>query len=45
MLHATRRTRRFAVGAKNVCLVGENPMCSVPGFGREGLWSYGYGQV
>ena len=31
-LHATRPTtsRRFALGASNACLVGKNPMCSVP---------------
>ena len=33
-LHATRRTPhgswRFALGARNFCLVGENPTCSVP---------------
>ena len=30
-LHATRRntSRRFALGASNVCLVGANPTCSV----------------
>ena len=30
-LHATRRNtpRRFALGARDVCLVGENPTCSV----------------
>ena len=28
--HATRRTsRRFVLGAGNVCLVGENPTCPV----------------
>ena len=25
-----RTTRRFAVGASNVCLVGKTPTCSVP---------------
>ena len=36
--------RRFALGARNICLVGENPMCSVPAsYGCEGLWSYDYG--
>ena len=30
----------------NVCLVGENPTCSVPPLqGCEGLWSYDYGQA
>ena len=36
-------SRRFALGARNVCLVGENPTCSVPAlWGYEGLWSYDY---
>ena len=49
--HATRRTppntsRRFVLGASNVCLVGENPTCSVPAsLGCEGLWSYDYGHA
>ena len=30
----------------NVCLVGENPTCSVPVlWGCEGLWSYDYGHA
>ena len=31
-LHAARRytSRRFALGASDDCLVGENPTCSVP---------------
>ena len=31
-LYASRRTtsRRFALGVSNVCLIGENPTCSVP---------------
>ena len=41
-LHATRRTPYDAstLFARNVCLVGENPMYSVPTLqGCEGLWS------
>ena len=30
-------SRRFALGASDVCLVGENPTCSVPAF-----WSHAY---
>ena len=51
-LHATRdspnTSRRFArlVQAMSVCLVGENPTCSVPALqGCEGLWSYEYGHA
>ena len=37
-------SRRFALGASNVCLVGEKPTCSVPAllWGCEGLWLYDY---
>ena len=37
-LHATRQTtsQRFALGASNVCLVGENPTCAVPAVGMRG---------
>ena len=47
-LHATRRAPHGAsrLGASNVCLVGENPTCSVPALsGCEGLWSYDYGHA
>ena len=37
-------SRRFALGARDVCLVGENLTCSVLVlWGCEGLWSYDYG--
>ena len=29
-LDSPKTSRRFALGARNVCLVGENPTCSVP---------------
>ena len=32
--------RRFALGASDVCLVGENPTCSAPA-----LWTYDYGHA
>ena len=36
-------SRRFAFGASNVCLAGENSSCSVPVLqGCEGLWYYGF---
>ena len=36
-------SRRFVLGASNVCLVGENPTCSVPAlWGCEALCSYDY---
>ena len=39
-------SRRFALGASTVCLIGENPTCSVPALqGCEGLWSYDYGHA
>ena len=39
-------SRRFALGASNVCLVGENPTCSFPALqGCEGLWSHDYGHA
>ena len=39
-------SRRFALGACNVWLVGENPTCSVPAYyGCEGQWSYDYGHA
>ena len=39
-------SRRFALGASNVCLVGEKPRYSVPEVqGCEGLWSYDYGHA
>ena len=50
-LPASRRTphntsRRFALGASDVSLVGENPTCSVLALqGCEGLWSYDYGHA
>ena len=47
-LHATHRTPHGAsrLAASNVCLVGENPTCSVPApEGSEGLWSYNYGHA
>ena len=41
---AQHLTFRFALGASDVCLVGEMPTCSVPALlGCEGLWSYDYG--
>ena len=34
----------FALGARNACLVDENPTCSVPALLRcDGPWSYDYG--
>ena len=48
-LYVTRRTPHGAsrlVQAIDVCLVGENPTCSVPALqGCEGLWSYDYGHA
>ena len=39
-------SRRFALGASNVCLIGEKPRYSVPEVqGCEGLWSYDYGHA
>ena len=38
-------TLLFALGASNVCLVGEHPACSLPALylqGCEGLWSNDY---
>ena len=38
---SSNTSRRFALGASNVCLVGENPTCSVLALqGWEGLWLY-----
>ena len=43
---AQHLTFRFALGASNAFLVGENPTCSVPAlWGCEGPWSYDYGQA
>ena len=45
-MRLTNTSRRFALGASDVCLVGENPTCSVPALqGCEGLWSYRYGDI
>ena len=39
-------SRRFELGARDVCLVGENPTFSVPAlWGCEGIWPYDYGHV
>ena len=39
-------SRRFALGASNVCLVDKKPTCSVPTWkGCEGLRSYDYGHA
>ena len=44
-LHANT-SRRFALGAGNVCLVGENLTCSVSALQEcAGLWSYEYGHA
>ena len=41
-----KTSRPFALGASNVCLVGEIPVCSVPALqGYEGLWSHDYGHA
>ena len=41
---STNTSRRFALGARDVCLVGESPTCSVPVLYRcEGLLSCDYG--
>ena len=46
MRHAKYVTFRFALGASDVCLVRENPTCSVPALqGCEGLRSYDYGHA
>ena len=43
-LDSPNTSRCFALGASNVCLVGQNPTCAVlASYGREGLWSYEYG--
>ena len=42
----TTTAKTLALGASNVCLVGENPTSSIPAlYGFEGLWSYDYGHA